>query len=426
MKYAIIGFGCAGYYAAKAIRQLDEAGTITVFSEHDCAPYNPMLTTYYVAGKIPFEGLFPFGTLAHVRDELKLDLRTGVRVERIDPETKTVWPAGGAPETFDRLLLATGASAFAPPVEGLAPGEAFSMRTLDDAVRLKKALEEHDYRSALVVGASMVGIKVVELLNARGIDTTLADLAPRVFPLAAYESVSHEIERRIESKGVHLALAKALSKAEKTDAGYRCTMSDGSTLDAELIVLCIGTRANVQTVRDTAVTLGRGVQVNDRMETSCPGVFAAGDCCEGHELQSDKSMIIGLWANAAHQGATAGANMAGGEADFSGNFLHNITHFMDMDFIGFGDNRLTGTVLTSGDIHSGLYVEAVLGEKGLVGVNILDNYRISGAIKNYLYRVMETGSAVIQPMQRGILIKEGMRPSFIEKLEKRLEQGGRA
>jgi hypothetical protein len=76
-------------------------------------------------------------------------------------------------------------------------------------------------------------------------------------------------------------------------------------------------------------------------------------------------MIIGLWANAAHQGTTVGANMTGKAAEFDGNFLHNITHFMDMDFIGFGDNRITGDVLTSGNIHEGLYVEAVLKEAGL-------------------------------------------------------------
>ena len=111
--------------------------------------------------------------------------------------------------------------------------------------------------------------------------------------------------------------------------------------------------------------------------------------------------------------------MAGDPVIFSGNILHNITHFMDMDFIGFGDNRLTGQVVTSGYIESGLYVEAVIGEQGLVGVNILDNYRISGTVKNYLYRIMESGDAKLSPIQRGILIKEGLKPSFIEKMEGR-------
>lgn len=263
----------------------------------------------------------------------------------------------------------------------------------------------------------MVGIKVVELLNARGIKTTFADMANRIFPLAAYESVSREIERRISEKGVKLALGSALSSVEETADGFKCNMSDGSIVEADLIVLCIGTRTNVSIVDADKVKINKGILVDENMATSADGIYAAGDVSEGAELQSKDSMIIGLWANAAHQGITAGANMAGGTASFDGNFMHNITHFMDMDFIGFGDNKLPGTVYTSGDITKGLYVEAVIGEEGLVGVNILDNYRISGTVKNYLYRIMETKDTTLSPIQKGILIKEGLKPSFIEKME---------
>lgn len=417
MKYVIIGFGCAGYYAAKTIRESDPEGKITVFSDHDSPPYNPMLTTYYVAGKIPFESMFPFGDMEKIRSELSLDLRSGTKVVSVNPKDKEVVLEDGSREGFDRLLIATGASAFSPRFDGLDPSDAFFMRTLDDAKKLKSELDTVKHTKALVVGASMVGIKVVELLVARGIDTTLADMAPKMFPLAAYDDVAAEIGRRIEEKGVHLALGCAMESAEKTEGGYLCHMSDKSTIEADLIVLCIGTRANVALVDRNEIKVNRAIVVDDRMETSVPGIFAAGDCCEGHELQSNETMIIGLWANAAHQGTTAGANMAGTNRQFEGNFMHNITHFMDMDFIGFGDNRIEGDVLTSGDIHNGLFVKAVLKDDMLAGVNILDNYRISGAIKNYLYRIMEEKTADISPMQRGILIKEGLKPSFIEKLE---------
>lgn len=415
--YGIIGFGCAGYYGARTIRENDPDGNITVFSEHSYAPYNPMLTTYYVAGKIPFEGMFPFGSLEKISDELKLNLITGKKVAKVDAQAKTVVMEDGEKHTFDKLLIATGASAFAPKFEGLAPQEAFYMRTLDDAIKLKKALDTGSYKSALVVGASMVGIKVVELLNNKGIKTTLADMAPRIFPLAAYENVAKEIERRIAEKGVNLALGSALQSVEKTEGGYKCNMSDGTVVNADLIVLCIGTRTNVSIADPAQIKINRGIIVDENMATSAEGVYAAGDVSEGGELQSKDKMIIGLWANAAHQGITAGANMAGATASFDGNFMHNITHFMDMDFIGFGDNRLKGQVVTSGHIDKGLYVEAVIGENGLVGVNILDNYRISGTVKNYLYRIIEGGSAKLSPIQKGILIKEGLRPSFIEKME---------
>lgn len=415
--YAIIGFGCAGYYAAKTIRENDPNGQITVFSEHNWSPYNPMLTTYYVAGRIPFEGLFPFGSLEQIQKGLNLQVITGQKVTAVDAENKTVTLTNNAQYTFDKILVATGASAFAPQFPGLDPKEAYYMRTIDDAIRLKETLETQEIRSALVVGASMVGIKVVELLHNRGIHTTLADMAPRMFPLAAYESVSDEIERRLTERGIDLALGSALTRVEKAPAGYCCFLSNGQEIDCDLIVLCIGTRTNVNFLDPEQVHLNQGILVNENMESSATDIYAAGDCCQGGELQSGDARIIGLWANAAHQGITAGANMANGQASFDGNFMHNITHFLDMDFIGFGDNQLTGQVITSGDIQNGLYVEAVLNENGLVGVNILDNYRISGTVKNYLYRIMEHGDARISPIQKGILIKEGLKPSFIEKME---------
>ncbi len=416
-KYAVVGFGCAGYYGAKTIRENDPLGEITVFSDHGYAPYNPMLTTYYAAGKIPFRGMFPFGELEKIKEDLSLNLITGRSVAAVDSESKTVVMADGEKFGFDKILIATGAKAFAPQFEGLDPADAFYMRTLDDAVRLHDTLEEKEYKSALVVGASMVGIKVVELLNNKGIPVTLADMADRIFPLAAYESVSREIERRLEEKGVNLAFGAALSKAEKSGDGWNCTMSDGSSKYYDMIVLCIGTRTNVSLLDPAQVKINRGIVIDENMQTSAEDIYAAGDVAEGKELQSNDNMIIGLWANAAHQGTTAGRNMAGVKEGFGGNFMHNITHFMDMDFIGFGDNNITGKTITSGNIRDGLYVEAVLADGKLAGVNILDNYRISGTVKNYLYRIIEDGNARVSSLQRGILIKEGLKPSFIEKME---------
>ena len=416
-KYVIVGFGCAGYYGAKTIRENDPEGSITVISEHEYAPYNPMLTTYYVSEKIPFKGLFPFGELEAIKEELNLNILTNTKVEKVDSEKKEVICTDGTVVSYDKLLIATGATAFAPPIKGLEKSEAFYMRTIDDAKRLKDALDQNQYKKALVVGASMVGIKVVELLNKKGIDTVLADLAPRMFPVAAYENVSREIERRIQEKGIELQFGKAIDSVSKTEDGYDCTMTDGSKIVCDLIVLCIGTRTNLTCIDNETVVINRGIVVDENMTSSNADIYSAGDCCEGMELQSKNNMIIGLWANAAHQGVTAGANMSGGNANFTGNFLHNITHFMDMDFIGFGDNRIQGEVYTSGNIESGLYVEAVVTENGLAGVNILDNYRISGAVKNYLYRILETGNTELSSLQRGILVKEGLKPSFIEKME---------
>ena len=156
-----------------------------------------MLTTYYAAGKIPFEMLFPFGDLETLEKELDLEIRTDTAVEKVSTSDRTVLLKNGERIAYDRLLIATGASAFAPRFEGLDPADAYYMRTIEDAVKLKETLDAKEYRTALVVGASMVGIKVVELLNNRGVETTLADMAPKIFPLAAYDDVAEEMSSAI-------------------------------------------------------------------------------------------------------------------------------------------------------------------------------------------------------------------------------------
>ena len=221
-RYAIIGFGCAGYYGAKAIRENDATGEIVVYSEHPAPPYNPMLTTYYVAGKIPYSAMFPFGDMDKISAQMGLVVHTDTQVKAVNGRDKTIQLADGTTEKFDKILIATGARAFAPQIAGLDNNVPFYMRTLDDAVKLKEALAAKEYKSALVVDASMVGIKVVELLHKAGIKTTLADMAPRIFPLAAYESVSREIERRLTDKAVSLALGSALDSCEKAVDDWQC------------------------------------------------------------------------------------------------------------------------------------------------------------------------------------------------------------
>lgn len=420
MRYAIIGFGCAGYHCAGQIRKMDPQGSVTVFSDHSGSPYNPMLTTYYIAGLLPREGMLPFGTLDEAAARLQLEIYSDCRVTRVHGKTREIQLEDGRRMKFDRILIATGARAWAPPIPGLNPGEAFSMRTMADADRLRLALDNRPIRQAVVVGASMAGIKVAELLNNRGISVTLADLAPGIFPLAACGEVAGEIERRVKQTGVSLAFGCTIESVSHEGENLICSMTDGRAVHAQLVVLCIGTRANTGLADPGEILINRGIVVNERTETSCPGIYAAGDCCEGTDLLAGNTKIIGLWANAGYQGGTAGLNMAGGTGCFKGNIPHNITHFMGMDFIGLGNSRQQGRILTCCSLEKGLYIRAVLTNGRLTGVNILDNYRISGAVKNYFYRQLASSPSerpVISRIQRGILVREGLRPSFLRQLE---------
>lgn len=420
-RVAILGFGCAGYHCAKTLREEGYAGQIHVFSDTGFPPYNPMLTTYYAGGRLPWEGLFPFGELEDIARTLNLTLHTGRAVKRLDCVRREVELANGSRHGFDTALIATGARAFVPPIPDLPRENVYVMRTPEDAAALRQRLDRGDVKRAVVVGASMAGIKVAELFQRVGIPCVLADLAPSLFPLAAAPEVGAELGRRVEEKGVQLRFGVGLSAIRETAAGLEVVLG-GEALEADLAVLTIGTRPNLDFLDGEGPRVEKGVIVDDRMETSAPGVYAAGDCASARNFQTGGHQLIGLWANAGRQGDTAARAMLGREVDYPGSFPHNITHFMDMDFIGFGDVAAKGEVLR----HRGkdFFFYAVQREGKLALVNLVDNHTVSGVIKNYMTRKYLREEETFSPVQRVILLRNGFPEPLIEQLENTSMKGG--
>lgn len=418
---AILGFGCAGYHCAKTLREEGYTGQIHVFSDTVLPPYNPMLTTYYAGGRLPWEGLFPFGTLEDIARTLELEVHTGQPVKRLDCARRAVELADGSRHGFDAALIATGARAFVPPIPGLPRKNVYVMRTPEDAQALRQRLDRGDIKRAVVVGASMAGIKVAELFQRAGVPCVLADLASSLFPLAAVPEVGAELGRRVEEKGVELRLGVGLTAIRETAEGLEVTLG-GESLEADLAVLTIGTRPNLDFLDAEGPRVEKGVVVDDRMETSVPGVYAAGDCASARNFQTGGHQLIGLWANAGRQGDTAARAMLDRPVEYPGSFPHNITHFMDMDFIGFGDVRAQGEILR----HRGkdFFFYAVRQGDKLALVNIVDNHRISGVIKNYMTRKYLREEETISPMQRVTFLRNGFTEPLIEVLENTPLKGG--
>ncbi len=415
--YAIVGFGCAGYQALTALRESDMDAEIHVFSDLSDPPANPMLTTYYAAGRLPYEGLFPFGTLEEIQRRYDPVFHMDTPVTRLDAAGKRVICGQQAYGPFDGILLATGADPVVPPLGVTPGGRVLCMRTVADAKLLRERMESGSVRSVTVIGGSMVGIKIVELCQEAGYLCTLVDMAQRIFPLAAFPDVSAEIERRLSQMNITLRFGSAVTRAEETADKVTTFFSSGEPVESDLLVLCIGTRARASLAREAGIQVNRGIVVNDSMETSLPGIYAAGDCCEGRNIMTGGHQIIGLWANAAYQGQTAGHCMAGDPSVFSGNILHNITHFMGMDFISFGDVNAEGQVHTIGKPTDARYVKAVVADGELLCVNMLDSYHISGVVKNYMMNRFTGNRSPLPAALRGLLLREGFTDEFLALFE---------
>ena len=419
-KYAVIGLGCAGYHGVRSLRENGFEGEIHVYSDVSHPAANPMLTTYYAAGRIPREQMFPFGTLEEFAETFHVQLHTDTHVSHVDTLSRTVITDDGTKESYDRILIATGARAVYPALVQLKAGRTFLMRTVSDAQRLKDMLDSSQVSSAVVVGASMVGIKVVELLKNLDAKVTMVDMASELFPLACMPETAQLLEQDLKERGIGLLFNTGVDHVEETPLQVHTHLSDGTCLTSDILVLCIGTRANVELVANTdviehePVKVNRGIVVNSKMETTAPDIYAAGDCCEGINIQTGETMIIGLWANAAAQGKCAGANMAGAVQEFAGSLPNNITQYFDRDFIGIGDPNLPGDHLVFSNSRGTV---SVICENGhLRCVNLLGNYRISGMIKEYFIRNITGNGEPLTVEDAGLLRFNGVPEGFIELL----------
>ena len=354
---AVIGNGCAGLACIRALRACGDKRPILVLSDTRWPAYNPMLTTYFAGGKISREQMFLFGRNEDLRTKLDAEIWEGFRAADLDAEGRVIRDQTGRTVSYGQCLVATGASPILPRTPGMTRQTVFFMRTMDDALRLRRRLEEQPPR------------------------VTLADLAPHILPGAASPECAREMERRLESRSVRLCLGVT---ADRLEPDGTLVLSSGERLESDLTVVCIGVRSNLDFLRPGQVETDRGLLVDEYMRTSAPGLYAAGDAAQGRELLSGESMVIGLLANARRQGRTAGRNLAGVKTPYPGNVLHNITHFMDMEFLGAGSVRSYDQVrcMSRGDSFAQLFWT-----KGrLTGVNLLNGGAVAGPARQALFR----------------------------------------
>ena len=408
----IIGFGCAGYSAAKCIRELLPDCRIDVYSDTDKAPENPMLTTYYAAGRIPKENLYPFGNKEEILQKLNINYISNAPVEKLCAAERSI-TAGGRTRVYDDIVLASGAGAFVPPVSGMPEKGVFVMRTAEDADALIEAAQK-GASSALVVGASWVGIKVVEALRAHGVSSALADMAPYIFPTACLPKTAEYIQNRLQRMGIVLKFNSGIKSMAETDKGICSTFTDGSKITTDIVFLCMGVRPSIGYLDRDEITVGRGIRVDRHMRTSSPHIYAAGDCCETMEIMSGGYMPVNLWANAMAQGRIAGRNIAGYPDEFPGALAHNIAHFLDMDFVGIGNPKAEGRLLEYGKLETENYVSVIQREGRIECVNILGTYRLGSLFKQWFILQRQQKIRHIPEWLEAGLLREGISREFIQ------------
>ena len=332
MDYVIIGAGPAGVIAAETLRKADPSGAITLVGDEPEPPYSRMAIPYLLAGNIDEEGTRLRHGGRHF-ESLGVDVRQG-RVETVTPKKKALALDGGESLTYDKLLIATGAHAVRPPIPGMDLACVENCWTLDDARRIAARAKAGSH--VVLMGAGFIGCIVLEALAARKLALTVVEMEDRMLARMMDATGGDMIKRWCENKGVNVLTSTRVEGIEANNGGVRLALGDGGELDADLVVCATGVASNIGFLDGSGIEIDHGILVNERLETSAAGVYAAGDVAQGPDFSTGKREVHAIQPTASEHGRIAGRNMAGRKTPYRGSLAMNVLNTLGLVSSSFG------------------------------------------------------------------------------------------
>jgi NAD(P)H-nitrite reductase large subunit len=332
MKHVIIGNGPTGVVAAEALRSLDPHAQITLIGDEPEPPYSRMAIPYFLVGNIPDSGTYLRKTPDHFA-KAGIELVRG-RVARVDSAGHRIHLENGEDFGYDRLLIATGSRPVRPPVPGMDLPAVHTCWTLADARAIVEKAQAGT--RVLQIGAGFIGCIILEALVARGVKLTVVEAGDRLVPRMMTPRAGTMIRRWVERNGITVHVnAKIASIAPQGDA-LLGRLESGETVDADLVICAAGIRPNVEFLAGSGIEIGRGIRVDDRMRTSMPDIYAAGDVTEAPGFHSGEPEVNAVQPNAADQARIAAINMAGGDTRSQGSLAFNVLDTLGLISTSFG------------------------------------------------------------------------------------------
>jgi NAD(P)H-nitrite reductase len=345
MKYVIIGASAAGINAAKTLRELDSSNEIVIISK-DNNVYSRCMLHHVISGnrdleKIAFEDKDFFS---------KYNIRwvKGIEVIDISTDKKEVILENDKIEKYDKLLIATGASSFIPPVKNLREAKGvYSLRNYDDVLNIEEGIKKS--KKAVILGAGLVGIDAAIGLMERGVKLSIVEMANRILPLQLDQKGADRYQKLFRTKDIDIYTSVRLEEVILKEGGFvdKVKLSDGTLLECDMIVVAAGVRPNVGFIKDEHIKIDKGIVIDKNCRTTLTDVYAAGDV----------TFTAPIWPIAVKQGIAAAYNMYGKEKLFDDTFaLRNSMNFLGLESVSLGVveapySRYTIDIIETKDVY---------------------------------------------------------------------------
>jgi nitrite reductase (NADH) large subunit len=394
----VLGNGIAGVTAADFVRRGHPDCEIHVVGSEAHVLYNRMGISRLVFGRSAMQGLYLLPEQWY--DEHQIIAWLNTQVSRIDPETKRVFLGTGDTLAYDRLILATGSESTLPPVEGFGRPGSFVLRNAGDAMRIRAYAQEHGIREAVVAGGGLLGLEAAHSLLELGLRVTVLERGKRLMSKQIDEHCSELVDAYFSRIGMQVLYGAESDSLTGDDRISGLILKDGRELRCGIFLAAVGIRPNVELARQAGIEVNRGIVVDDRMETSVPGVYAAGDVAE-HD-----GRILGLWPIAAKQGEVAAMNALGGNATLTAEVPATILKGVGLDLFSVGrfDVRPGDQVIVDEDPDPAApsYRRLIISDGRVAGAVVLGNYpEVVAAATAAVKKHAEISPELIAELRRG-------------------------
>ena len=337
MKVIVIGGVAAGTKVAAKLKRVDRATDVVLYNKGENISYAGCGLPYYVGNVIEKKEELIVNTPEKYANLTGVTVFNGYEVTSVDKDNKTVTVVNLADgsetvDSYDKLVIATGASPIKPPVEGVDLENVYFMRTPEDAINLRAKLESTDIKRAVVVGGGFIGLEIAENLSSRGIRTVVLDMAPHVLP-GFDDEMCEFAEAHLADKGIMCMTGTRLEAILGEDGKVSKVKTDKRAIKADLVVMSVGIRPNTAFVKDLGFNMARNgaIIVDDHMATNIPDIYAAGDCVIVKNLVTGQEAFSPMGSSANIEGRILAQDLAGKDLAYRGVLGTAVCHLPELN-----------------------------------------------------------------------------------------------